>query len=109
MRYNAESIHDIIKASCIKDLERSDDINFTDVFSSFEGTPQKHPYDSTKVILLTSPFNSEQIFYEFPISSIGRIEECESLSDNNGATAFIVKLWIRKGISAVLSRQFKVS
>ena len=104
-----KSINDIISASVTKELERSDEINFFDVFSSFEGTPQKHPTDKTKVILLTSPFNSEQTYYEFPISSVGRIEERESLTNSDGTTAVIVKLWIRKGTQATSYRHFPVT
>ncbi|MCF6248355.1 MAG: hypothetical protein L3J69_13500 [Desulfobacula sp.] len=34
----------------------------------FSGSPRKHPYEQTRVILIADPFSENTFFYEFNIS-----------------------------------------
>ena len=39
---------------------------------SFSGSPQKHPYDTDKVILVVDPFSTNTLYYEFNKNDIVR-------------------------------------
>ena len=101
-------VHDLIKASSGREIETMDDITFRDRFVPFEGAPQKHPYDKTKVRLVKNPFEETGSYWEFPVTSIGRVEEAESIGAEDGRTALILRIWIRKGTRAVSCSPYTV-
>jgi len=102
-------VKDLIALSTGRDLEKTSEMQFIDLNISFEGIPKKHISDKTKVILMTSPFSEVDSFYEFPVTAISRIEECDSIVSESGQTAMIVRLWIRKGTKALKCSEFTVS
>jgi inorganic pyrophosphatase len=63
----------------------------------FTGSPQKHPYDKAKIILITDPFSTHTSYYEFNIEDIGGAEELPSMATLEGETVSIFRLWVRKG------------
>ena len=42
---------------------------------SFSGSPQKHPYDPDKVILIADPFSANNFYYEFSKNDVAYVEE----------------------------------
>ncbi|MGL4369286.1 MAG: hypothetical protein ACRCUT_06400, partial [Spirochaetota bacterium] len=88
MNDNTAFVKDLIQSSS-REIEKSDEINFYDLYKPYEGTPQKHPYDKTKVIILTEPFSDCGIMLEFPYSSIGKIDEYETVTSDSGKTAVL--------------------
>lgn len=74
----------------------------------FSGTPRKHPYDHTKIILLQSPFTQEAVFFEFKVSDILYIEELPSIGTQQGETIKMVTLWIKKGALGLRFQAFCV-
>lgn len=102
MQHESYQMYAIIKASSSREIERSEELQFEDTHTPLEGTPQKHPFDRTKVILHKNPIEETASYWEIPLSSIGRIEECDSIVTEDGQTALIVKLWVRKGTKALL-------
>ena len=101
-------IKDLIASSVRKDIEKVSEMQFSDLNVPFEGIPQKHMYDKTKVILMKDPFSEKGSYWEFPVSSISRIEECDSIVAENGQTAMVVRLWVRKGTKASQCKDFTV-
>ncbi len=79
------------------DIDRYKDPDFVKAHQSYEGMPRKHASDPKKIVLLTDPFSDENQFYEFPISSIGFIEEIGTISSEDGRSAQKLRLWIKKG------------
>lgn len=90
------------------EIEKSGDINLKKTHRPFEGTPKKHPNDDNILILLTSPFSKNKKFYEFPINSIGSIEDLGTVTSESGETAYKIKVWIKKGMPGLLAEPFIV-
>jgi inorganic pyrophosphatase len=78
------------------DIDKYRDINIKDSHTPFEGTPRKHPYDNSYLILFTDPFSHNKCYYEFSINSIGTIEEIGTISSEDGRNTYKVRLWIKK-------------
>lgn len=82
--------------------------DFTANHVSFTGMPEKHPYDSEKIILIPDPLSSNISYYEFDITDIEGAEELPSLVTTDGQSVRIARLWVRKGSIAVRSTPFRV-
>ena len=63
----------------------------------FSGAPQRHPYESDKVILIPDPFSTHTFYYEFRTEDISFIEELPSLVNIEGNTISMVRIWVEKG------------
>ncbi|HRX16876.1 MAG: inorganic pyrophosphatase Ppa [Spirochaetes bacterium] len=78
-------------------------------FIEFVGTPKKHPVDKNILVLLTNPFEKNKHYYEFSLDSICDIEELNSVSADNGETAYQVRIWVHKGSLAFKTEPFIVT
>jgi len=76
------------KPSNIKNLHKS--------FVSFSGSPQKHPYDSEKVILVADPFSSNTYYYEFKADDISYVEELPNIATIADEIITMVRIWVKK-------------
>lgn len=74
----------------------------------FSGSPQKHPYDSEKFILISDPYSGNTFFYEFRKDDVSYVEELPSLVTLDGQTATMARIWIRKKSVAIRSTPFVV-
>jgi inorganic pyrophosphatase len=63
---------------------------------SFSGSPNKHPYNSDKVILVIDPFSANNFFYEFNKEDISYVEELPNLVNLDGDTITMVRVWVKK-------------
>jgi len=63
---------------------------------SFSGSPQKHPYDTKKVILVADPFSTNNLYYEFNKDDISYVEELPNLVDLDGNATAVVRVWVKK-------------
>ncbi|TAL30714.1 MAG: inorganic pyrophosphatase Ppa [Spirochaetes bacterium] len=90
-------IQNLLESSGKFDIQQHQGLNFKKTHMSFTGTPRKHPTDKTKVVLVAEPFGSRSVMYEFSLSSIAYIEEVETITDSAGKSAFVMRLWVRKG------------
>ena len=77
-------------------------------FTPFCGIPKRSAADTSKIIVLTEAFSTENEFFEFSLKDIGHIEEIETISDSDGRNAVKVRLWVKKGARALSSRSFVV-
>ena len=75
---------------------------------AFTGSPQKHPLDKNKVILIVDPFSTQTFYYEFNTADVQGIEELPSLVTMEGESVNMVRLWVRKGSIGVKSVPFVV-
>jgi len=74
----------------------------------FTGSPQKHPYDLEKVLLVTDPYSSSTSFYEFRTDDISFVEDQVNIVDLDGETIHMVRVWVKKGCVAIRSTPFLV-
>jgi inorganic pyrophosphatase len=63
---------------------------------AFSGSPQRHPYDGEKIILIADPYSSHNVFYEFYKDDIAYVEELPSIVNVEGDTIMMVRAWIKK-------------
>ena len=75
---------------------------------AFSGSPQKHPFDAHRVILVTDPYSTNTIFYEFMKKDISYVEELPNLVGLDGDTVLVVRIWVKKRSIAVRSSAFIV-
>ncbi|MBN2443724.1 MAG: hypothetical protein JXJ04_20350 [Spirochaetales bacterium] len=64
---------------------------------AFTGSPRKHPYDKKKLLLISDPFSTNTVFYEFKLEDITRIDELSQIASEEGDIVKLVKLWVKKG------------
>ncbi len=76
---------------------------------SFTGAIRKHPYDESKLLLITEPFSSDTEFFEFRIEDIVHYEERPNISTESGESLFIVQIWVKRGSFGVQYHPFEVS
>lgn len=74
---------------------------------SFTGSP-KNSGESEKVLLLSDPLSQQPFFYEFRAADIIYAEEAPSLAMPDGSAVSIVRLWVRKGVTALKIVPFHV-
>lgn len=63
---------------------------------AFTGSPQKHPYDSEKIVLITDPYSGVNTYYEFSTEDISCVEELPNIVNMNEETITMVRVWIKK-------------
>jgi inorganic pyrophosphatase len=85
-------------------IDKHSEINFFNSHTPFEGTPKRHPFDAGMVLLFMDPFSESAPFIEFPASSIGKIEELNTLASENGNTGVRIRMWIKRGTRGIISR-----
>lgn len=74
----------------------------------FSGSPQKHPYDSDKVVLITDPYGGVQSYYEFNTEDISYVEELPAIVNIEGETMTMVRVWIKKGSVGIRCTPFLI-
>ena len=85
----SKPIHEITKYSRHPDYSKSN--------VAFSGAPRKHPYDKKKLLLISDPFSSNTIFFEFKLADITHIEELAQIATEGGDIVNLVKIWVKKG------------
>ena len=105
---NIMSIEKLLEISKQFEIAKvKDDIKLKKDFVAFSGTPQKHPYDRNKVILLTEPY-SRSSYYEFKTKDIAYVEELSSIINMNEETVTMVRIWVKKKCIGVHCTPFSV-
>ena len=85
----------------IKNLDRS-------IHTPFSGSPKKHPYDKTRVILVADPFTDNTFYYEFRVKDITCAEELASIINIAGKSIPMVRIWVKNQSIAIQCTPFIV-
>ncbi|MBU1341913.1 MAG: inorganic pyrophosphatase Ppa [Proteobacteria bacterium] len=85
----------------IKNLDRNTHIPFS-------GSPRKHPYDKSRVILVADPFTENTFFYEFKVKDITCAEELTNITNLEGKSVPMVRIWVKKQSIAIQCTPFIV-
>ena len=75
----------------------------------FTGAPQKHLYDSDKLVLVPDPYSTNTYYYEFNKEDIAYAEKLPSLVDAHGNTVAMARIWVKKKSVAVRCTPFIVT
>jgi hypothetical protein len=73
----------------------------------FTGSPHSSQSPG-KVLLLNDPGSQHAFFYEFRAEDILYAEEAPTLALPDGSSASMVRLWVRKGVTALKIESFHV-
>ena len=63
---------------------------------AFSGSPQKHPYDSEKIILVSDPFSANTFYFEFNKDDISYVEELPNLVNIDNEVMTLARIWVKK-------------
>lgn len=74
---------------------------------AFTGSPRGNP-DPSRVLLIADPFSQQAFVYEFRAADIVYVEEAPSLALGEGNMAAMIRLWVRKGATALKLVPFHV-
>jgi inorganic pyrophosphatase len=75
----------------------------------YSGSPQKHPYDPDKFILIADPFSNNTFYYEFMIEAIASVEELPNLVNLEGEAIPMARIWVKKMSVGILCSPFVVA
>lgn len=74
----------------------------------FSGSPRKHPCEEARVILIADPFSEVTFYYEFNIQDIAFVEELVNITNINGESMPMVRVWVKKKSIALRCAPFVV-
>jgi hypothetical protein len=74
---------------------------------AFTGSPRGNS-DPGKVLLISDPFSQQAFVYEFRAADIVYVEEASSLAAGDGTSVAMIRLWVRKGATALRLMPFHV-
>ena len=57
---------------------------------------KKHPYKDNRVILVADPFSNNTFYYEFNIKDILSVDEQPRITNINGESVSMVRIWVKK-------------
>ena len=75
---------------------------------AFSGSPQKHPFNQDKVILVSDPYSTNTFYYEFNTGDISYVEELANIVNIDGVVIPMARVWVRRKSIAVRSTPFIV-
>lgn len=84
-------------------------VDYENCAISFTGSARKHPYDQEKLLLISDPFSSHTVFYEFCIKDIVHYDELPGIATDSGENLLMVRLWINKGSFGLKYEPFEVN
>jgi len=90
------------------DLDKIRNINNSEEYNPFEGSPKRHPTNENILILIVNPFENNKQFYEFHLDTIAAVEEIGTLTSNDNNSVYQIRVWVKKGSMAVKSETFIV-
>ena len=75
----------------------------------YSGSPRKHPHDPDRIILVADPFTPNTFYYEFRVRDIGFAEELPSMTNMEGESVTMARIWVKKQSVGIRSTPFLVA
>jgi hypothetical protein len=75
----------------------------------YTGSPQKHPLDTDKIILIPDPYNEKSPYLEFSKKDVTHVEKLANIVNLSGETVTMARIWVKKGSVAIQCTPFQVS
>ena len=82
--------------------------NLKKTHACFTGSPRKHPDREDMIILVSDPFSPHPTYLEFKLNDISYVERLSNEVNEDGETASIARLWVKKGSVGVRCIPFLV-
>lgn len=77
-------------------------------YTSFSGSPSKHPYEDDKFILICDPLSDHTEFLEFFKKDIISVEEQPHIQAKDGNIINMCRIWVKEGAIALRIQPFIV-
>ena len=74
----------------------------------FSGSPRKHLFEKDKIILIADPFTSNTFYYEFKINDICFVEKLANMTNIDGDSVPMIRIWIKEKSAAIRVTPFIV-
>ena len=74
----------------------------------YQGVLHKHPHEKDSVILIGYPFHKSQVWYEFKLNNIAKIEDLPNIITEIGDTIRLANVWVKKGSIGLKFQAFEV-
>ncbi|MDA3949740.1 MAG: hypothetical protein PF508_11010 [Spirochaeta sp.] len=109
-RIQAMASRNYLTTATLNEIVRYDDeARYERETISFEGAVRKHPYDTSKFLLITHPGDADSHFYEFRVADVVRAHDISQVVSENGETVQLMELRVRKGSHGIEMKPFQVS
>jgi len=89
-------------------IDKIRNVNYSEEYHPFEGSPKRHPTNENILILISNPFEENKQFYEFHLDTISSVEEIGTLTSDDNRSVYQIRVWVKKGTMAVKSETFIV-
>ncbi len=74
----------------------------------FSGSPRKHPHEASRLVLIADPFSDNTFYYEFRIKDIAFAEDLPSITNIEGESVSMIRIWVKKQSIAIRCTPFIV-
>ncbi|MEX2442855.1 MAG: hypothetical protein WD492_04590 [Alkalispirochaeta sp.] len=102
------AVENYLTTSALHEIVRYRRDDFSSGGVRYRGAVRKHPYDSEKFLIITSPGKDGSHFYEFRTRDVVRIEDVSQLVTEEGETIQIVEVTVREGSVGIEMKPFEV-
>jgi len=75
----------------------------------YTGAPRKHPLNPDQILLVPDPYNPQSAYLEFRKNDITHVEKLANLTNLEGETVPMARIWVKMGSLAVQCTPFLVS
>ena len=75
----------------------------------YTGAPRKHPLNPDQIILIPDPYNQKSTYLEFGKNDITHVEKLANVTNVEGETVSMARIWVKKGSLAIQCTPFHVS
>ncbi len=89
-------------------IDKLRNVNYSEDYQPFEGSPKRHPTNENILILISNPFEEDKKFFEFHLDTISAMEEIGTVTSNDNTSVYRIRVWVKKGTMAVKSETFIV-
>jgi len=101
-------VQKLLEISKNYNIDKLRNINHSEEYHPYEGSPKRHPTNENILILIVNPFDENKKFYEFHLDTILAVEEIGTLTSNDNTSVYQIRVWVKRGTLAVKSETFIV-
>ncbi|HNX24479.1 MAG TPA: inorganic pyrophosphatase Ppa [Spirochaetota bacterium] len=101
-------VQKLLEISKNSNIDKIRNVNYSEEYMPFEGSPKRHPTNENILILIVNSFEQNKKFYEFHLETISAVEEVGTLTSDDNKSVYQIRVWVKKGTMAVKSETFIV-
>jgi len=101
-------VQKLLEISKNYDIDKIRNVNYSEEYQPYEGSPKRHPTNESILILIVNPFDENKKFFEFHLDTILAVEEIGTLTSNDNTSVYQIRVWVKRGTLAVKSETFIV-